>query len=96
MTTLDKKPLAKKFRKLISSDSTLSVEEKDLILNVLNKLSIDSYNKRFALRLQIHEVEILLRNPGHVQAKRGFISMIKLLGKRNEVIGIFNHIPKRR
>lgn len=96
MITLDKKSLAKKFKKLISSDSTLSVEEKDLILDVLNKLSIDSYDKRFVLRLQIHEVEILLRSPEHIQAKRGFVSMIKLLGKRNEVIGIFNHIPKRR
>ena len=96
MITLDKKPLAKKFRKLISSDSTLSVEEKNVIFDVLNKLSIESYNKKFALRLQVHEVEILLRSPEHIQAKRGFISMVKLLGKRNEVIGIFNHIPKIR
>ena len=96
MITLDKKPLAKKFRKLISSDSTLSEEEKNVILDVLNKLSIESYNKKFALRLQVHEVEILLRSPEHIQAKRGFISMVKLLGKRNEVIGIFNHIPKIR
>ena len=96
MITPDKKPLAKKFRRLISTDSTLLVEERELILDVLNKLSIESYNKRFALKLQIHEVEILLRRPEHIQAKKGFISMVKLLGKRNEVIDVFNHLPKRR
>ena len=96
MITLDNKPLVKKYRKLISSDSTLLKEENELILDVLNKLSNKTYNKKFALRLKIYEVEILLRKPEHIQAKRGFVSMVKLLGKRNEVIDIFNHLPKRR
>ena len=96
MITPDKKPFAKKCRKLISSDSTLLLEERELILDVLNKLTMNSCNKRFGLRLQIHEAEILLRKPEHIQAKRGFVSMVNLLGKRNEVIDIFNHLHKRR
>lgn len=96
MIASDKKLFAKKFRKLISTDTTLLLEEKELILDVINKLSIESYNKRFVLRLQIHEVEVLLRKPEHIQAKRGFYSMVKLLGKRNEICDIFNHLPKRR
>lgn len=96
MISLEQKMLAKTFRQLISTDNTLSKENKELILDVINKLSWDFYKKRFQLRLQIHEVEMLLRKPEHIQAKKGFVHMVKLLGKRNEVVDIFNHLTKIR
>ena len=73
----------------------ITLDNKPLVKKY-RKLSNKTYNKKFALRLKIYEVEILLRKPEHIQAKRGFVSMVKLLGKRNEVIDIFNHLPKRR
>lgn len=93
MGNLEQEYQAKKFRKLISGDDTLSKEEKDKILDAINKLC-NNYMHKLRLRLLIHEVEIILRKPEHIQAKRGFVGLVRLYGKRHEVIDIFNHLKR--
>jgi hypothetical protein len=93
MENLEQKKQAKRLRKMISNDNTLSKEDKDMILDAINKLCND-YIHRFSLRTLVHQVEIKLRNPEHIQAKRGFVGLIKLYGKRNEVVDIFNHLKR--
>ena len=91
MDNLDKKRQSKRFRKMISSDNTLLQKYRDKIFDAINKLC-NYYPNRFKLRLLIHEIEIILRNPEHIQAKRGFVGLIKIYGKRNDVVDIFKHI----
>lgn len=93
MENLEQKKQAKRLRKMISNDNTLSKEDKDMILDAINKLC-NEYPHRFRLRTLVHQVEIKLRNPEHIQAKRGFVGLIKLYGKRNEVVDIFNHLKR--
>ena len=91
MGDLEQKYQAKKLRKLISDDDTLSKEEKDKILDAISKLC-NNYKHKLRLRLLIHEVEIILRNPEHIQAKRGFIGLVRIYGRKHKVVDIFNHL----
>lgn len=93
MGNLEQECHAKRLRKLISGDDTLSKEEKDKILDAINKLC-NNYMHKFRLRLLIYEVEIILRNPEHVQAKRGFVGLVRIYGKKSEIVDIFNHLKR--
>lgn len=89
MTTLEQKKLSRSFRRLISHDETLSKEDSVKILDAINNLCDDINKKRFKCRIKIREVESLLKNKEHIQARRGFFGMVKLFKKRDIIRDIF-------
>lgn len=89
MTTLEQKKLSRSFRKLISHDETLSKEDRVKMLDAINILCDDNNKKRFKCRMKIREVESLLKNREHIQARRGFFGMVKLYKKRDIIKDIF-------
>ncbi|MBO4464085.1 MAG: hypothetical protein J5797_07815 [Prevotella sp.] len=92
MITQERKQMLKKYRKLISADPSFSKEEKEIILDVLNKLSWDFYKKSFSLRIQLRQVKLLLNKPEHSQAKKHFVHCVYLLGKREVAIDVFSQL----
>lgn len=89
ISTIVDKRIVKYFKKLISDDNTLSVKDKELIFDTIKKICYDPSCNQFKLRLQIHEVSKLLKDPKHGQAKRGFKGIVKMNGKRNELAPFF-------
>lgn len=89
MTTFEQKKLSRSFRRLISHDETLSKEDSVKILDAINNLCDDINKKKFNCRIKIREVESLLKNKEHIQARRGFFGMVKLFKKRDIIRDIF-------
>lgn len=75
---------SKRLRKLIANDETLDIQIREKILDAVNKLSDDQYKDSFKLRILIHEVKQFL-NRNHIKAWKGFVGMVKLYNKRNEI-----------
>lgn len=84
MTSQLKKLHSKRLRKLIANDETLELQIREKILDAVNKLSDEQYKDRFKLRMLIREIKPFL-NRNHVKAWKGFVGMVKLYNKRNEL-----------
>lgn len=90
--TLWKEVQIKKMKKLISSDDNLSSKEREMIFDALRLLCNDKNPNRFKQRIKIHEVKIMLNNPDYKTARKGFLNIIKLYGKKAEVYDIIGKI----
>jgi hypothetical protein len=94
ITTIVDKRIARSFKKLISDDNTLSIKDKELIFDTIKRICYEPSYNQLKLRLQIHEVSELLKDPKHGQAKRGFKGIVKMNGKRNELARYFSKIKR--
>lgn len=84
MTSLEQKKYSRSLRTLISSDETLDIQIREKILDAANKLSNEQFKDRFKLRMLIREIKPFL-NRNHVKAWKGFVGIVKLYNKRNEI-----------
>lgn len=84
MTSQLKKFHSERLRKLIANDETLETKIREKILDAVNKLSDEQYKNRFKLRLLIREIKPFL-NHNHLNAWKGFVGMVKLYKKRDEI-----------
>ncbi len=87
--TLEQKKYSRRLRKLISCDETISKEDRVKILDAINDLCNDNDKNRFKCRIKIREVESILKNKEHIQARKGFFGMVKLYKKRSVINDIF-------
>ena len=90
MISLEQKKHSRRLRKLISSDVTLSKTDRDKILDAINILCDDNFKDRYKQRMKVREIESLLNNNEHIQAKKGFFGMVKLYKKREVINSIFS------